>query len=212
MARVYDSILAGTLGRVGRLVVVNRQGMEYIRLQPRRRTAPPSPKQQLVQQRMKLALAFMNSYKEYACKHFGARVGHKNQYNRAVNNVLNSLLMDYDAHTITPNYPTIAFSKGDLLPIVEVAMTKTDAATLHLTWQDNSGSNPDRQTDQLQILIAPEGEYQTYFMRNVAPRSAQSYTITLPAPFQNKILHFYFAFQSIDQTQVSDSMYAGSIP
>src|SRR5690606_1383437 len=211
MARVYDSLLSGLSGKIGRLVVVNRYGKEYIRFHPAHLRKAPSQKQQLSQQRMKHAITFMESYKSYACRFFGKRVGGKTRYNQAMTNLLNSLVLDYDNQTITPNYAVIAFSKGNLLPVVGHHISQPDEKSVLISWQDNSNNNPNRATDLLQILLAYNDDYTTYFFQDAAPRSAQSYTLTLPANLQNKTLHLYLAFKSLDNTQASNSVYAGSI-
>jgi len=108
-------------------------------------------------------------------------------------------------------YAAIAFSKGNLLPIVGYHITKTDTKSLLISWRDNTNNNPNRATDLLQILLAYNDDYTTYFFQDAAPRSAQSYTLTLPANLQNKTLHLYLAFKSLDNTQASNSVYAGSI-
>lgn len=102
MARVYDSLLSGTSGKIGRLIAVNRYGKEYIRFHLAHLRKAPSQKQQLLQQRMKNAVTFMDSYKSYACKFFGQRVGGKTRYNQAMTNLLNSLVLDFDNH---PSHP-----------------------------------------------------------------------------------------------------------
>src|SRR5690606_40639789 len=84
------------------LIAVNRYGKEYIRFHPAHLRKAPSQKQQLLQQRMKNAVTFMDSYKSYACKFFGQRVGGKTRYNQAMTNLLNSLVLDFDNH---PSHP-----------------------------------------------------------------------------------------------------------
>jgi hypothetical protein len=211
MARVYDSLLSGVVGKVGRLVVVNRQGMEYVRLQPRTKSAPPSPKQQLVQLRLKKAMEFISPYKAYACKHFGKREGHKNQYNRALNNLLNSFLLDYQNFTISVNYPNLAFSLGDLSPISEATMSKPNPQTLIISWQNTPITTNNQPTDNLQLLITPDNTFQSYFFENLTGRAAEQFTLALPTNLLNKTLHLYAAFQNLDGTQVSNSTYLGSI-
>ena len=66
MGKLYDSLLSGSSGKIGRLVVANLFGTEILRKRPRKRTAAPTDKQLLVQQRMKRSYDFILPYKEFA--------------------------------------------------------------------------------------------------------------------------------------------------
>ena len=93
MGKVYDSLLSGTSGRTGKIVVANMFGNEVSKIRPRRRTSAPTPKQQLIQQRMTLSAEFMQSYRGYACQHFGKRIGMKSCYNLAMTNLMSSFVI-----------------------------------------------------------------------------------------------------------------------
>lgn len=49
MSKLTDSLLSGSSGRVGRLVVANVSGVEILKHRPKKRTKPPTPKQSLIQ-------------------------------------------------------------------------------------------------------------------------------------------------------------------
>lgn len=211
MGRLYDSLLSGTSGRTGKIVVANVYGNEYTRIRPRKRTGVPTEKQVLIQQRMKDCVTFMQSYRSYACLYFGQRVGAKSRYNLAMVNVLESMALDYVANTITMVYPNISFSRGGLLGAIPLPMAKPNPSTLEITWQDNSGGNAIRQNDFIQILIAAEDELNTHFIENAAKRSETSYSVNIPMQMQGKTLHVYLAFKAADETTASNSQYAGTI-
>ena len=211
MGKLYDSILSGTSGRTGKIVVANVHGIEYTRIRPRRRSNAPTSKQALINKRMKDTVVFMQSYRSYACAFFGHRVGAKSRYNLAMVNILESMAIDYVADTITMVYPNISFSKGGLLGAIPLTMTKPNATTLEINWQDNSGGSADRENDMLQILIAAEDDLNTYFLENAAPRNAETYTVSLPFNMQGKTLHVYLAFRDANEITASNSQYVGSI-
>lgn len=75
MSKLNDSLLLGSSGRTGRLVVANVNGTEILRVRARKSTKPVSPKQELIWTRMKTYYAFLESYKNYASAFFGVRVG-----------------------------------------------------------------------------------------------------------------------------------------
>lgn len=211
MGKLYDSLLSGTSGRTGRIVVANVYGNEYTRIRPRKRTTAATSKQLLIQQRMKDTVAFMQSYRNYACQYFGQRVGVKSRYNLAMVNILDSMTIDYVAESISIIYSNVAFSRGGLLAPIPLTLTKPDPASLEITWQNNAGANPTRESDLIQILIAAEGEPLTHFIENAAMRSATTYSVTIPVQMQGKPLHIYLAFKSTDETLASNSHYAGTI-
>ncbi|MFV0163769.1 DUF6266 family protein [Empedobacter falsenii] len=211
MGKIYDSLLAGSSGRTGRIVVANVSGNEISRIRPKKRTKAPSENQLMVQKRMKNAIEFMASYRAYACKHFGHRVGMRSSYNQAFTNVTTNMVIDFTAKTITPNYPNIVFSKGALLGVLPTSMTLSSPDVIELNWQNNANSNVERETDMLQILIAIEGELTTYFMENVSSRVEESYNINLTNFQLGKEIHIWLAFRSSTKDQVSNSVYLGSI-
>lgn len=211
MGKLYDSLLSGTSGRTGRIVVANVFGNEITRIRPRKRTSPPSAKQLMVQNRMKKCTEFMQSYKGYACKHFGIRNGMKSSYILAITNLMENFNINYSDSTITPDYSAISFSKGNLLAPIPLNLNLASSESLEISWQDNAGGNAERENDLVQILISAETENQSYFVENAAKRSDGSYTVNLPVNFRNKTLHAWIAFRSADAMQASNSQYAGSI-
>lgn len=211
MGKLYDSLLSGTSGRTGRIVVANVFGNEITRIRPKKRSTPPTGKQLLIQQRMKNAADFMQSYKSYALLYYGKRMGMSSRYNLAMTNLLNSFTLDYATSSMTIQYPNVIFSKGILLGALPSGLTLPTPATLEINWQNNSGTNLDRETDWVQILVAAEGEAFTLFVENGAQRSAGTYTVNLPGHFQGKDLHVWMAFRNTTEEMASNSTYVGSI-
>lgn len=211
MGKIYDSLLSGSSGRTGRIVIANVNGNEISRIRPRKRTKAPSQKQLLIQQRMKMVIDFMAQYRAYACKHFGYRVGLRSCYNQAFTNVTNSFALDYSNFTITQNYNQVSFSKGNLLAAIPQTISLPSPEILQITWQNNGITTPERETDMLQILMAIEDENNTFFIENAAQRQDETYNINLSNHQLGKTLHLWIAFRSLEQDSVSNSVYLGSI-
>jgi len=211
MGKLYDSLLSGTSGRTGRIVVANVFGNEITRIRPKKRTSPPTAKQLMVQNRMKRCAEFMQSYKAYACRHFGNRSGMKSIYILAMTNLMENFKINYIDSIITPDYTAISFSRGNLLAPVPLTLNLASASTLEISWQDNAAGNADRKDDFAQILLAAESENLSFFVENAAKRSDASYTVNLPVNFQTKPLHIWMAFRTEDGDMVSNSQYAGRI-
>ena len=208
MGKLYDSLLSGTSGRTGRIVVANVYGNEIARVRPKKRSSQPTAKQLLIQNRMKRCAEFMQSYRGYACKHFGARNGMKSCYNLAMTNLMENFNINYKDSVITPDYPKIFFSKGNLLAALPLS-AKVTGSQIEISWQNNAAGDTEREADLAQILIAAEDENLTAFVENAAARSDGSYTANIPVGFQGKPLHIWLAFRSADAEQASNSQYLG---
>lgn len=211
MGKLLDSILSGSSGKVGRVVVANLYGNEILRSRSRRRKAEPTAKQLLVQSRMKKSYDFILPYKEFAKRWFGQRVGLKSPYNMAMTNVLDAFKLDFILMKITPVYSEIEFARGSLLSAIPTGLTSPTPLSFTLTWFDNSGGDPFREDDQLQLLYIAEDDAKPVFIENSALRADATVTINLPPNFLAKTVHVWLAFQSDAPQLVSFSVYVGSI-
>nr|WP_317633010.1 DUF6266 family protein [uncultured Flavobacterium sp.] len=211
MGKINDSLLGGTSGRTGRIVVANVYGNEITRVRPKKRTKKPSTNQELIQNRMKHCAQFIASYKGFACKHYGVRIGMKSCYNLAMTNLMVNFEIDTATKSIIPQYPNLSFSKGSLLAPLPLSISSPSASAVEITWQDNSGVVLDRSTDLAQILIAIENQNNTMFLENVATRNLEAYTVNLPASTSGQTVHVWLAFRDETETMVSNSIYLGSV-
>ena len=211
MGKLVDSLLSGSSGTIGRLVVANVSGTEILRARPRKRTAQSSPNQLLVQQRMSMTYDFLLPYKEFAKKYFGTRIGMKSPYNQAMTNLLNAFKLDFVLSKVVPTYSEIEFARGSLLGVIPTGLSSPDPLSIRIDWFENSGADPVRESDSLQVLYVAEGEIRPTFIQNVAIRSKAKIDIPLPPNYQGKTLHVWLAFQSADLKLVSLSNYAGSV-
>lgn len=210
MAKLINSLLSGSSGKIGQIVVVQLGDQEIIRALPKKR-AGSSVEQLLVQHRMKMVYAFLSGYGNYARKFFGQKVGVRSCYNFAMTSILKAFKLDYENNRLDPVYSEIEFSSGTLLPPVPAQLTSADPEGLTLTWVDNAAGNPERATDQLQLLYYVGGEKTPVFLENAARRSDAVFTLALPPGLSGKTLHVWMAFRNLNQTDVSTSMYVGNV-
>lgn len=211
MGKLTDSLLSGSSGTVGRLVVANVFGNEILRKRPYRRTKMPSAKQLLIQLRMKESYDFILPYKEYAKKYFGTRIGMKSPYNQAMTNVLSAFKLDFLLNTITPVYSEIEFSNGPLLSLVPTGLTSPTPLSFMLNWFQNSGGDPLRETDAVQLLYYAAAERKPVFIENVATRADGTVSVPVPPNLLGKTVHVWAAVRMADLSSVSFSTYAGSV-
>lgn len=210
MAKLINSLLSGSSGKIGKIVVVQLGDQEIIRALPKKRSSS-SVQQLLVQHRMKIVYAFLSGYENYARKFFGQKVGVRSCYNFAMTSVLKAFKLDYENNRINPVYSEIEFSSGTLLPPIPAQLTSANSESLTLAWIDNAAENPECSADQLQILYCSEGEKTPVFIENAAKRRDTTFTITLPSSLSGITLHVWMAFRTITHTEVSASAYVGSI-
>lgn len=211
MGKLNDSLLSGSYGRTGRLVVANVAGTEILRIRPKKRTTASTPNQMIVQQRMKLCYDFISSYKAFAKKHFGVKVGMRSCYNLAITNLLNAFKIDFATLQITPDYQEIFFAKGGLLAPVITGLAAPALGSFQIQWYNNSGSNPDHETDLAQVLYVADDNVRSVFIENMVPRADGLLDVQLAPNWQGKTVHVWLAFRSQDELIASDSVYAGSV-
>ena len=211
MGKLTDSLLSGSSGRTGRLVVANVSGTEILRSRPRKRSGDPSPNQLLVQNRMIKCYDFISPYKAYAKKYFGKRVEMRSQYNQAMTNLLDAFKLDFLLHTITPVFAEIEFARGNLLAAIPTVLTAPAVGSFTVEWFDNSGGIVERETDQLQLLYYAENEKKPVFLENSGERNDLTYTVPVAPNLQGKTLHVWIAFRTLDLVETSTSSYVGSV-
>ena len=211
MGKLNDSLLSGSTGRTGRLVVANVAGTEILRVRPKKRTSGPSPKQLLIQDRMKQCYAFILPYKGFASLYFGTKQGMRSCYNQAITNLLNAYKLDFNLLTITPEYSVIQFARGSLLAAIPTGLSSPSAGSFTVEWYNNAAGDPDRETDQLQLLYVAEGEKSPLFIENMGERRDTTLTVNIPPNLQGKMIHVWITFRSQDMIQVSLSSYFGSV-
>jgi hypothetical protein len=211
MGKLTDSLLSGSYGRIGRLVVANVNGTEILKHRPKKHQKTTNTKQLLIQERMTACYDFLSNYKAYASKYFGKRIGMRSPYNMAMSSLLLAFKLDYATSQIIPVYPEIAFSKGKLPQAIPTGLSSATPGTFTLQWFNNSGGNLIHETDLAQILYCPEGEINTVLLENVATRVDGTFQTTLPPGWSGKTIHVWMAYVSENNVLASNSAYAGSI-
>ena len=211
MGKVTDSILGGTKGRTGRIVIANVFGTEISRIRPKKSDKPGTPKQNLVKERMRLAALFMSSYKSYASQFFGERSGLRSRYNLAMTNIMNAYHLNFVTLTIERVNEEILFSKGDLPEVPISALTSAAASTFTVTWEDNSDGTEAMATDEICILYCADDSDRPKLLRNVATRVDGTVTVNLLARFVGKTVQVWMGLLNAEGTKASISEYVGEI-
>lgn len=113
---------------------------------------------------------------------------------------------------ISPNfsidYTKVKFSHGTLYMPPNTPATSSAAAEVEFTWPIPTGKDHKRckASDMLSILVFHPILFEFVMLQNVVPRSAGTYTMSLPAEFSGSAAHCYISFNSVmtkDQCSVS---------
>lgn len=211
MGKVTDSILGGTKGRTGRVVIANVFGTEISRIRPKKNDKPATPKQALVKERMKLSALFISGYKSFASDYYGERSGLRSRYNMAMTNIMNAYHIDFDALTIERANEEIIFAKGNLPEVPLNSLTSATTSTFTVTWEDNSDGTDALPTDQICILYCAQDENRPKLLRNVATRTDGTATVNLLSKYVGKTMHVWLCLLNAEGTRVSISEYVGNV-
>jgi hypothetical protein len=211
MGKVTDSILGGTKGRTGRVVIANVFGTEISRIRPKKNDRPATPKQALVKERMRLSALFISGYKSFASEYFGERNGLRSRYNLAMTNVMNAYQIDFVTLSIDRANEEIIFSKGNLPEVPLNSLISTTTSTFTVTWEDNSDGTDSLPTDEICILYCAQDENRPKLLRNIATRTDGSATVNLLNKYVGKTVHVWLCLLKADGTRVSISEYAGNV-
>ena len=211
MGKLSDSLLSGSSGRTGRVVVANVAGTEILRVRPRKRTQPPTPKQVLIQKRMKDAYDFILSYKSYASKFFGVKVGMRSCFNLAMTNILNAIELDFTLFTSIMHYNRVMFSSGPLLGVTPSGISSVNPGAFKVDWINNAAGNPEREADLLQIVYIAEDEVKSLFVENAAQRMDATFEVTVSPALTGKTVHVWMAFKEANNLSASVSVYVGNV-
>ena len=182
-----------------------------MRVRPRKRTAPPTPKQSLIQLRIKKAYDFILPYKAYAALYFGMKVGMRSCYNLAITNIINAYKLNFTTLELNLVPSEIEFSHGSLLGAMPTGLVANTTGSFEIEWYNNAGSDPDKETDELQVLYLAEGEYKPIFLENIGQRIDTTASIPVAPNMQGKKIQVWIAFRTVDLMIASKSSYVGSV-
>ena len=134
------------------------------------------------------------------------------QFNSAMSYNLN--------HAVTgayPNfsidYPNALVSHGQLNGAIGAGVTSTNPASVDFTWADNSGpgSSKASTTDKAMLLLYNASKGIAVYNLDGASRDTGAQSLNTPADFSGDDVEAFMAFISEDGSQVSDSVYVGSV-
>ncbi len=210
MGKINQGILGGVSGQVGNVIGGTWKGIDYLRIKPSSVANPRTEGQ--VDQRSKFStvLRFLQPMTDFLRVGFKLYANKMTQFNAAMSYNLNN--------AITGAYPNFAIdyanslvTRGNLTGAVDGAVSSPSAATVDVTWTDNSGSGSALATDKAMILLYNAARGESVFTTAGPSRSAGTESISVPSEYTGEDVEVFLGFISEDGSKVANSSYLGSV-
>lgn len=208
MGRVTNSILSGTSGRTGRVVIANVHGVEVSRARPTTRSSS-TERQNEHRELFRFAVAFLGLYKPFARLFFGKRKGLVTPYNQAQANVLENI--GYNGTDVVVNYNQVFISKGPLLDMVPGSVSAGAAQAITVTWSNNAPPASDNESDWCTLFVYLPARMNGQLFAGVAARQAGTATVNMLPLYAGEEAHIWAAFTDEAGTVACNSKYLGSV-
>lgn len=212
MGKLARGILGGFQGTTGTVYGCFWRMVDVIRAKPRHVKRPPTEEQAKVQMRLsiitnllaKLANAIKVGYKDTPKPTSPMNAAVKYNLEKIITGTYPNYLVDYSK---------LKYSNGERLNIPRsFGVTVEDPAEIIFTWTaehiNDAGHKP---SDMATFVVINPIKNRSIVLQNVVPRSALTYTLSVPAEYVDDAVHCYMSFVSADKKLVSDSVYQGPI-
>lgn len=210
MATNEQGILGGFSGKVGTVAGGNWNGIDFMRANPTHIANPRTAAQQDQRAKVGAIIQFLSPLKAIL------RVGFKKQAIKM--SAFNAATSYHLSHAITGTYPDygvdyskVMVSQGKLARALNPQIIVTDNGYIKFTWEDNSSAHSAKCDDRAILLVynPKKGLVETSFGNSL--RADRSQTMALPGSFAGDEVICYISFQKANQTEISDSEFAGAM-
>ncbi|MCD2423300.1 DUF6266 family protein [Niabella pedocola] len=208
MGRVTNSILSGTSGRTGRIIIANVHGVEISRIRPLKRNTITEP-QIAHRDLFRFAVAFLGLYKSFARLFFGKRKGLVTPYNQAQANVMESIRLG--SGDVVINYNKVLISKGTLLDMIPGSISAGAAQAITVTWTNNAPPASTNESDLCTVFVYVPSRRDGQLFSGVAARLAGTATVNLLPLYAGEEVHVWATFTDEGATEACNSKYMGSV-
>ncbi|SDD26318.1 DUF6266 family protein [Niabella drilacis] len=208
MGRVTNSILSGTSGRTGRVVIANVHGVEVSRARPVTRSSSTEP-QTAHRELFRFAVAFLGLYKSFARLFFGKRKGLATPYNQAQANVMENIQLA--GGDVIMNYSQLLISKGNLLEMIPESLNAGAAQAVTVTWINNAPPDSSNENDLCSVFVYMPSRRDGQFFSGVAARQAGTATVNMLSFYAGEEVHVWATFADEGSTAACNSKYMGSV-
>lgn len=210
MGRVNTNKKGEFKGVVGRLVFTTWKGIPIVKTRPRKSTKPPTARQLLQRQKIKVVMRFLSQFSSLINYYFDEPTEKQSRQNLAISYYLNQgLHVDGNAVSIDPD--KVILTKGGIRGIEAPEVSLGEPNKIKLSWRytpEEPGSNPQ---DRLYVALYAPALSLGFPQFNLAQRSDGQATFTLPLPYRDTITHLWAGFIAHDNSQASWSVYLGAL-
>jgi hypothetical protein len=205
MGKYKKGILGYFRGKVGTVVGSIWKGINYMKSLPDVSNSEPTPAQLNVRLKFAMVMAFFSNIKGLI------NIGYQ-KFNKGITpmNAATSYHLKYAVIGTGPlfnlNYDKVIVSVGDLEELVNITIN-AGPDELNFTWQANLSMEYGAPTDMVTILVYSSANFKFAQVLKVVPRSALSYTMSLPAEFSGTNVHCFIVLTSTDGKECSTSQH-----
>lgn len=208
MGQFRKGILGGFSGKVGNIIGSTWKGISYMRSLSEIRNRKVSEKQMIQRAKFAFAVAFLQPLFPIIQLGYRTKNARQSPMNAAMAEVLKVAIEgDYPAFRI--NYEKLNIAKGTM-PVANRQEVVLNGDELEFTWQDSTATLENYGDNQAILLAIGEGLYPSYSFSDFV-RSNAGGVLPLPDGTSGSIVHCYLAFAHHNESQVSNSRYAGSV-
>ena len=210
MGTIKKGILGDFSGKVGNVVGATWNGIGYMRSLPTKVRNPRTPGQ--LEQRMKFSMigSLMKNLApvlQIGYKNAASGKGRSTFSMAMSDNLKGAITGEYPDLTI--DYPNVRLAKGLLSGCSSVSLSLTDGMA-DFSW-DNIIMGNAAETDRVMVVAINTATGEMVYDRNLAGRSEMSGSIALPANWAGDEAAGYVIFVNEEESENSDSIFAGSI-
>jgi hypothetical protein len=211
MGIIRGGILGGFRKKAGAVIGAYWRSLDVIKGLPRISNKPPTEAQLDQRSKFGLVTSFLSNVSDMIDVGYKALSGVQTPMNVAVSYHLRNAVTGTSPNFVM-DYPEVKFSQGKVRMPDDIQLATTSVAEIELTWVH---SGPDaklkKAADKLSVVVYNPAKDDFVALPDVALRSAQTYTVILPADYSLDTVHVYISFKdALDKLKVSDSGYVGS--
>ena len=204
MGKINRGILGGFSGKVANIIGGSWKGIAYMRSQPVSVSNPNTAGQQSQRSKFSgvvgLAIYFLTNLVKPLNDRFAVK---QSGYNLFVSRNIDA----FSSAGVFVPANNLEIARGNLLEVDNLAISGTDgSATVDVTWDDNSGGSPARETDELFAAIYNETKEEWGGGNSGSDRSDATASATMPSAVDTgDVLYIYAAYRAADGTEVSNT-------
>lgn len=209
MGKYKNGILGAFSGRVGSIVGASWKGIDYMRSLPDVSTIPRSDAQNAQTSKMTLFRGFLLGM-DKLIKQFFQNITAYTEMNAALSyNMKYAVCGTYP--NLVVNFPTVIYSKGDLLTCWSSEASSVKAREVMINWKNRVNSLLSAADDFLTVVLYSTCLNRFHIFKSVAQRSDEFVSVLLPEEESGHSLHCYLNFYSEDLKISSTNEYLGEV-